>query len=66
MLSNKSPRLQQTAQEVYKNRDTEAKKSARSDESSFIEGLAEEAEHTARQGQLGTVCSGEKTNLLTA
>jgi len=54
MLSTKSPRLQQTAQEVYKNRDTEVKKSTRSDKSSFIEGLAEEAEHVARQGQLAT------------
>jgi len=53
-LSTKSPRLQQEAQEVYKNKDKEVKKSAKSDKRSFIKGLAEEAEHAARQGQLGT------------
>ena len=55
MLSTKSPWLQQKAQEAYRNKDKDVKKSARSDKRSFIEGLAEEAEHAARQGQSGTI-----------
>jgi len=55
MLSTRSPRLQQKAQEVYKNKGKEVKKGAKSDKRSFIEGLAEEAERAARQVQLGTL-----------
>ena len=51
MLSTKSPRLQQQVQDVYKGKDKEVKKRARSEKKSFAEGLAAEAEC----GELSTV-----------
>ena len=55
MLNIKSPRLQKQAQDAYKTKDKEVKRSARNDKRAFVERLACRAEEAARKGELGAV-----------
>ena len=55
MLSTKSPRLQEQAQEAYKMKNREVKKSARNDKRAFAEELASEAECAAARGEISAV-----------
>ena len=55
LLSTKSARLQHQVQEAYKGKDKEVKKIARTDKTSYVEGLAAEAESAAARGELSTV-----------
>ena len=55
ILSTKSLRLREQAQEAYKIKDKEVKKSARNDKRAFAEELAGEAERAAARGEISTV-----------
>ena len=55
LLNTKSPRLQELVQKVYKNKDKEMKKSARTAKRSYIEDLAKEAEEAAARGEMNVV-----------